>query len=80
MAEKKTEATKKALSPEELVEYTAPLDPAGTKRDVLVAVNGELIRIKRGTPVKIKRKFWEVLQGAAEQELAAYRTMEKARQ
>ena len=56
---------------EELVPYTAPLLPNLKKRDILVGVNGETLRIKRGVPVKIKRKFYEALQNAAAQEFAA---------
>ncbi len=76
MAEKKTEGT--ALDPEELVSYTAPVDPTGKRVDVIAAVNGEMVRIRRGETVKIKRKFLEVLQQAARQEMDAYRTMQKA--
>lgn len=57
---------------EELVDYTAPLLPNMKRRDVFVAVNGETLRIQRGVPVKIKRKFYEALQNAAKQEYAAY--------
>lgn len=67
-------AEDKAAEPdpmEELVDYTAPLLPNLKKRDVLVGVNGELVRIKRGVPVKIKRKHYEALQNAAAQEFAA---------
>ena len=56
---------------EELVDYTAPLLPNLKKRDILVGVNGETLRIKRGVPVKIKRKFYEALCNAAQQEFAA---------
>lgn len=56
---------------EELVDYTAPLLPNLKKRDILVGVNGEVLRIKRGVPVKIKRKHYEALQNAAEQEFSA---------
>lgn len=56
---------------EELVDYTAPLLPNLKKRDILVGVNGETLRIKRGVPVKIKRKFFNALQNAAQQEFAA---------
>ena len=60
-------------SPEELVEYTAPLsaDPAHSQ-PITASVNGESIRIKRGATVKIKRKFLEVIQQGQAQELAAY--------
>lgn len=67
--EKKAKA---AYDPEELVEYTAPLAGMEKRRDILVAVNGETIRIKRGRTVKIKRKFKEALDNAARQEYAAY--------
>lgn len=65
---------------EELVDYMAPLMGSATRKDVVVGVNGELIRIKRGVRVKIKKKFYRVLQQAADQELAAYRTMERAQE
>ena len=69
---------KKLPANEELVEYMAPLIGAATKKDVIVGVNGETIRIKRGVPVKIKRKFLKVLRQAAAQEYAAYQVMEQA--
>lgn len=65
---------------EELVDYMAPLMGSATRKDVVVGVNGELIRIKRGVRVKIKKKFYRVLQQAADQELAAYQTMERAQE
>lgn len=65
---------------EELVDYMAPLMGSATRKEVVVGVNGELIRIKRGVRVKIKKKFYRVLQQAADQELAAYRTMERAQE
>lgn len=72
---------KKPAKPnDELVEYTAPLLGSPNKKDIIVGVNGETIRIKRGVPVKIKRKFLKVLQQAADQEMAAYKTMEQAQQ
>lgn len=74
MSEKKTEKAVQADPMEELVDYTAPLLPSTKKRDIFVAVNGETLRIKRGVPVKIKRKFYEALQNAAIQEYAAMET------
>lgn len=62
---------------EELVDYTAPLLPNLKKRDILVGVNGETLRIKRGVPVKIKRKFFNALQNAAQQEFAAMETRQE---
>lgn len=74
-------AQKKPANPnDELVEYTAPLLGLPNKKDIIVGVNGETIRLKRGMPVKIKRKFLKVLQQAADQEIAAYKTMEQAQQ
>ena len=64
---------------EELVDYTAPLLPNLKKRDILVGVNGETLRIKRGVHVKIKRKFYEALQNAAAQEFAALEAREGIR-
>lgn len=62
---------------EEYVEYTAPIiDPK--HREILVSVNGETIRIKRGVPVKIKRKFLKVLKQSAKQEMDAYWSRERA--
>lgn len=71
------EPTAKADPMEELVDYTAPLLPNLKKRDILVGVNGETLRIKRGVPVKIKRKFYEALQNAAQQEFAAMETRQE---
>lgn len=67
-----------ADSNEALVEYVAPIDPKGESRDIVVAVNGEMIRIQRGETVQIKRKFLKALQNADKQNMAAYRAMEEA--
>lgn len=72
-------AKKKNSKNEDLVEYTAPLLGAKDRKDVIVGVNGETIRIKRGVKVKIPRKFLKVLQQAADQEYAAYQVMENAK-
>ena len=65
---------------EELVEYTAPLLPGMGTQDVIVGVNGEMIRIKRGETVKIKRKFVNALNNAAKQQVAAYKAAAEAQQ
>lgn len=71
----------KKLDPmEELVEFSTPLDPTGTNQDVLLSVNGETIRVKRGATVKVKRKFAEVWRQAVEQRMAARQIMEKAQE
>ena len=71
MSEKKATA----YNPDELVEYSAPLLPGSKQKDIFVAVNGETCVIKRGVPVKIKRKFYDALQNAQRQQLAAYQAM-----
>lgn len=65
---------------DELVEYTAPLLPGMGTQDVIVGVNGEIIRIKRGETVKIKRKFVNALNNAAKQQVAAYKAAAEAQQ
>ena len=74
MATKDTTKPEKSIAEqmEELVEYTAPYGADIKDTSILVAVNGEEIRIRRGETVKIKRKFVEALQNAAKQERAAY--------
>lgn len=72
MSEKK----EKVLDPNELVTYAAPFIPGSKKqKPIVVIVNGEIIRIKRGETVKIKRKFLEVLENANAQTLAMYKTI-----
>ena len=77
MAEKKTEPV--TLDPEELVDYTAPILYSDRERDLVVGVNGEMIRIKRGEPVRIKRKFLEVIQNSERQKQAAWEAQETAK-
>lgn len=63
---------------EELVEYMAPVILGKADRSIFVSVNGENVRIQRGKKVSIKRKFVEVLEHAAEQEVAAEAYMDAA--
>lgn len=63
---------------EELVSFTAPIDPTARERDILLSVNGETIRIKRGSTVEIKRKFLECWNNSVAQKNAAYAAMEQA--
>lgn len=79
-AESKVQGTPTVKSGDVLVEYTAPLMPSETKRDIFVAVNGETIRIKRGETVKIKRKFVEALNNANRQQLEAYQSSAQAQE
>ena len=62
---------------EELVDYTAPLDPRGEFRDLVVGVNGEFIRIQRGASVRIKRKFLEAIYNAELQQAEAAKVREE---
>lgn len=81
IAENEEAAEATATDPnEELVEYTAPLvgRTGGDSRDIVVGCNGEMIRIMRGETVRIKRKFFLILQEAERQEMAAYRAMNEA--
>lgn len=83
MSEKKkdleAEAKAKALDPNELVEYNAPLLPGRTQRDILVIVNGESLRLKRGMTHKIKRKFKEALDNANKQAMSIYSAIDEAK-
>lgn len=74
----KCKADKSDPDPEEVVEFYAPLDPTGKLRDLVLGVNGQLIRVKRGSTVKIKRKFVEVYQNSEAQTMAAVEAKEKA--
>lgn len=82
VSETKTESkAQTGTGREELVEYTAPLLPGQEgQEDVFVGVNGETVRFKRGVPVKLKRKFVEVLENAQTQELAAWQLMRTAQE
>ena len=60
---------------EEYVEIQLFKDGKDYKDDVFVSCNGENCLIKRGVPVKVKRKFVEALNNAAAQQYAAYQTM-----
>lgn len=78
MSEKKIGPTQPSIDPEALVDYHAPIDLRGESRDITVGVNGEFIKIQRGTDVRIKQKFLEVLQNADAQEMAAREARDKA--
>lgn len=82
MSEKKekTVAEVNLPDPDEEVTYTAHLIPGSKRQRPIVAiVNGEMIRIKRGETVKIKRKFLEVLENANEQTLSIYKAIDDAK-
>lgn len=52
---------------EELVEIRLFKDNGAYKDDLTVGVNGEIIKIQRGKTVKIKKKFYEVIQHSLNQ-------------
>lgn len=61
----------------ELVEVRLFRDNNKYKDDVYVAVNGENCQIKRGVPVKIKRKFALVLENSDVQDFETSQLIEK---
>lgn len=71
--QKNTQGTEKKVSwLEELVEVTLFRDGDKYKDDVFVSINDEPpIAIKRGVPVKIKRKYALVLDQSRRQDMAA---------
>ena len=78
MANVKKEAkAQPASNGDELVEILLFKDSERYKDDVFVAVNGETCQIKRGVPVKIKRKFAEVLQHSMQQDAATAQLIER---
>lgn len=62
---------------EEYVEVRLFKDNNKYKDDVVVGVNGEFCQIQRGVPVKIKRKFAEVLDSSSLQDYETSVLMEK---
>lgn len=82
MSEKKdkTVTEVKLPDPNEEVAYTAHLIPGvKVQKPIVVGVNGEIIRIKRGETVKIKRKFVEVLDNANKQIMSTYNTINETK-
>ena len=64
--------------PEDYVDYIVPRAFGEKERDLVVAVNGEGIRIKKGVPVRIKRKFVEAIENSIVQRIAAEDAMDRA--
>lgn len=62
---------------DELVEIMLFKDNERYKDDVFVAVNGETCQVKRGVPVKIKRKFAEVIQNSMKQDAETAQLIER---
>ena len=76
MSEKKTEtnaATAVKAKSDGLVDFTAPLLPGQERQDLVVGVNGQFIRIRRGECVRIDPKFARVIEDAQRQQAEAYR-------
>lgn len=64
-------------SGEDLVTVYLQKDKDKYKDDVFIAVNGERVQVKRGKPVKIKRKFAEVLEQSIAQDTSTAELIEK---
>lgn len=64
--------------PEELVDYMVPRGYGEKERDLVVAVNGQGIRIKKGERVQIKRKFVEAIENSLRQRASAEAAMDRA--
>ena len=76
MSEKMTEKvaqTKATEKKDDLVEFTAPLQPGQERQELVVGVNGQFIRIRRGETVRIPRKFAAVIRNAMRQQAEAMR-------
>ena len=61
----------------ELVEIKLFKDNHRYKDDVFVGVNGENVLIQRGVPVKVKRKFAEVLAETERRDLETARMIDE---
>lgn len=76
MSEKNTKPVAENTKPkaevnmDEEVDYVAPLLPGRNQKDVVCLVNGTMLRVKRGVPVKIKRKYYEALMNAQTQQMS----------
>lgn len=77
MSEKITEKVTKTEQ-DDMVWYEAPLLPGMGNMDVVTAVNGKYIRLKRGERVQIHRKYVEALDNATRQQNEAYRAATEA--
>lgn len=81
MANKKPEETQvqpagQNLSGEEYVTVQLFRDSGKYADDVFVSVNGESCLIRRGIPVRIKRKFAEVLENSLRQDEQAVQVIQ----
>lgn len=74
----KTNSKPVARDGDKLVSFTAPLLPGQERQDIVVGVNGEIIRIRRGEPVTIKARFVWVLEDAARQQVEAHKAANRA--
>jgi hypothetical protein len=65
----------KALTPEEYLEQRVPVmlykDGDKYKDDVVLAINGERVQIRRGVQVYVKRKFAQILENQYRQQMVA---------
>lgn len=73
--ELETKVKKSASKPEEFETVTLFKDDGKYSKDVFVCVNGKTAKVKRGKPVKIKKKFAEALANADAQRNQAIKFM-----
>ena len=78
-AKAKAEAEAMLPDPNEEVEYYAPLLQGRNQKDIIVIVNGDSLRLKRGMKHKIKRKFVEALDNANAQTMSIYNTIDETK-
>lgn len=71
------DSTPAPKDPEELVEIELFYDGEKYSEPVPVLVNGTKILVPRGKPVKIKRKYFEVLENSRKQDRQAGRMMRR---
>ena len=81
LSAKPAAATPAAVDPylEEYVEIHLFKDGKDYKDDVFVSCNGENCLIKRGVPVKVKRKFALILEQSSRQDVSAAEYSEERR-
>ena len=78
-AKAEAEAKAKLPDPNEEIEYFAQLLPGRNQKDIIVIVNGDSLRLKRGMKHKIKRKFVEALENANAQAMSIYNTIDETK-
>ncbi len=75
----RTEASARVDRGEETVDFLIP-SAGPDNHPALIGVNGELVRVMPGEPVRIKRKFVEAWEHSRRQEHEAWETQSRAQQ